>query len=258
MASAGHLKSPALTAAGFRHAFFTRRGGVSGGPYASLNFSYGVGDEARDVDENFARAAAVIGITPERTYFLSQVHGRSVVELSGNEDRRETMHVEGDALTSTSTTVACGVRTADCVPVLIACEATGRVAAVHAGWRGVEQNIVAETVKLFSTAHASTSLVAAIGPHISSAAFEVSDDVAERLQHVAGSLDVVRRDVGPKPHVDLRKIVRAQLEGAGVASPRVDDVLGCTMLEQETYFSYRRDGKRSGRHLSVIVAREPR
>jgi YfiH family protein len=247
--------SSQLRAAGFRHAFFTRRGGASAGAFASLNFSYSVGDSSANVDDNFARAAGVLGIPEERAYFLSQVHGRALVTLSGDEDRQATFHVEGDALTSRAPGVACGVRTADCVPILLANEATGAVAAVHAGWRGTEQNIAQVAVHALAEGSDARALIAAVGPHISVSAFEVSDEVAERLFVACPMEDVVRRDLGPKPHVDLRRIIRHQLERAGVSGTRIDDVPGCTHDEPERYFSYRRDGKVSGRHWSAIVPR---
>src|SRR4051812_47252069 len=76
--STQHLKSPLLERAGFRHAFFTRLGGVSDGAYSSLNFSIAVGDEPENVNENLRRAAHSLGVSVDRTYFLSQVHGREV------------------------------------------------------------------------------------------------------------------------------------------------------------------------------------
>lgn len=251
-----HLTSCLLDQAGFRHAFFTRHGGVSLGPYATLNFSYGVGDEAAHVDENFRRAERTLALEPGRLLFLSQVHGREVVETCASATRAQVLHQQGDALAGADPTLGLGVRTADCVPVLIACTKTGRAAAVHAGWRGLVSNVIAAT--LAKLAVEPSSLLAAIGPHIGVAAFEVSDDVAAELQAVAPHVDVIRREPQQKPHVDLRRIARAQLESAGVLSANIDDVAGCTYSEPDRFFSFRRDGARSGRHISVIVPRSQR
>jgi hypothetical protein len=102
-----------------------------------------------------------------------------------------------------------------------------------------------------------TDLLAAIGPHISVAAFEVSEDVAGELSSAVPGVDAVVRKRGAKPHVDLRKLVRAQLLGQGFSGTAVDDVQGCTVSDPDLFFSYRRDGAVSGRHLSAVVARGP-
>lgn len=256
MTGAGSQQSPLLRAAGFRHAFFTRQGGVSEGPYASLNFSVPVGDAPERVAENLRRAAAALGVEPGRLYFLSQIHGRDVVVLDGAEERETVLHRQGDAVASRTPGVACSVRIADCVPVLVADRSSGAVAAAHAGWRGVAAGVAAETVRtLRSMIGDEGDLIAAIGPHISVAAFEVSEDVAAQLLAASPDPDVVDRGYGPKPHVDLRRILRAQLRELGLPDDAIDDVRGCTVGDPEHYFSFRRDGKQSGRHLAAIVAR---
>jgi polyphenol oxidase len=251
---AEYLKSELLERSGFRHAFFTRRGGVSGGPFESLNFSSAVGDDPGKVSENLKLAAGALGVGAGSIYFASQVHGRGVIAVSGAEDRLRVLEQEGDGVASVTAGSACGVRTADCVPILVADARTGAVAALHAGWRGVVLGIVEAGVQVLARAGA-TDLVAAIGPHISKAAFEVSEEVADQLVAASPDPGVVDRSFGARPHVDLRRIVRAQLRAAGVADQAIDDVFGCTVADPDLFFSYRRDGPRSGRHLAAIVAR---
>lgn len=255
MNSPKSLQSPLLRARGFRHAFFTRHGGVSEGPYASLNFSTSTGDSVQNVRENLSRAAASLGIPPDRLYFLSQVHGAEAV-LVESESGTEFRHRQGDAVVGVLPGIACGVRTADCVPILIADQASGAVAAVHAGWRGVAKGVVLSTLQCLRQAlRAEGAFIAAIGPHISAAAFEVSEEVASELASAPGARDAIERHHGPKPHVVLRAIVRGQLESSGLKARDIDDVLGCTFLDADRFFSYRRDGRVGGRHLSVIVSR---
>ena len=258
MTRAHFLSSELLTREGFRHAFFTREGGASRGPFESLSFSESVGDEPEHVRENLARAAGELGVEPASIYYLSQVHGSIVHRLRGGELRLEVARMEGDALVSNVPGLACGVRSADCVPVLLADLRSGAVAAAHAGWRGCVAGVVESALgALRGLAGAQAEVVAAIGPHISLRAFEVSDEVAAELQ--AASPDpVVDRSFGAKPHVDLRRLVRAKLRAQGLGDARIDDVLGCTLSEPELFFSFRRDGARSGRHLSAIVPRAPR
>lgn len=255
MPLAEFLTSPLFARAGFCHAFFTRRGGVSEGPYASLNFSVNVGDEPERVQKNVELAADALRVSSEKIFFLSQVHGADVVELAGDESRDAVLHRTGDAIWGRASDMACCVRTADCVPVLIADRASGSVAAVHAGWRGTVAGVVKATVDVLRANSAGSNLIAAIGPHISLDAFEVSADVAETLERSSPAPGVVRQRPGEKPHVDLRKLVRAQLVALGLGSDAIDDVSGCTVLEPERFFSFRRDGRESGRLLSAIVPR---
>jgi YfiH family protein len=256
MDSAEVLISPLLTRHGFRHAFFTREGGVSTGAYSSLNFSIAVGDAEANVVENVARAATTLGVSAERVYYLSQVHGRAALSLRGDESRAEVLTREGDAVMSSNGNCAVGVRIADCVPILLADSESGAVAAVHAGWRGLVAGVVEAGVEEVRRASGSSAgIAAAIGPHISVAAFEVSEDVAETLKACSPDPDVVDRSFGPKPHVDLARIARAKLEALGIPRSSIERVGGCTYLEPQRYFSFRRDGPRSGRHLAAIVAR---
>ena len=254
--TSNRLESRLLRQAGFAHAFFTRRGGVSTGPYASLNFSSSVGDSTDNVAQNVAIAANVLGTQPSSIYFLSQVHGRDALLVTGSEDPARILELRGDAVVTTSAGVACGVRSADCVPVLFGDRRTGMVAAAHAGWRGLVAGVLKATItKLRQCAGPGAELVAAIGPHISVDAFEVGPDVAAELAALAPQSDVVRQGERGGPHVDLRAIARAELRAEGLADAEIDDVFGCTVGDPQLFFSYRRDGPRSGRHLSAIVAR---
>jgi len=206
------LASKVLQSAGFAHAFPTR-----------------------DVpDPELASAVAGGG----RIVQVKQVHGARAVLAA------ESTGQEADALVARAAggTVAVGVRVADCVPVLVASGATGDVAAIHAGWRGVVGGVVAAGVKLLGGAE----LVAAIGPCIGPCCFEVGRDVAAKIGFVA-------REQGDKAYVDLRAAVRAQLAALGVA--RIDDVPGCTRHEPERFHSFRRDGADSGRMLAAIATR---
>ncbi|HYP98393.1 MAG TPA: peptidoglycan editing factor PgeF [Polyangiaceae bacterium] len=248
------LESALLRGAGFRHAFFTRKGGVSQGAYSSLSFSVAAGDSERNVAQNVERAATVLDVASSRIHFLSQVHGRVTINLTGNETQSELIQREGDALVSRTPGLACGVRSADCVPVLLADRRSGAVAAAHAGWRGAVNGIVSSAVEALRALAPNPDLIAAIGPHISLAAFEVSEDVAQTLLDASRDPLIVDRSQA-KPHVDLRRMLRAELQALGLSHTDIDDVWGCTVLQPEHFFSFRRDGKASGRHLSAIVPR---
>ncbi|MEI8254250.1 MAG: peptidoglycan editing factor PgeF [Deltaproteobacteria bacterium] len=246
------LRAERLAAAGFTHAFSTRRGGVSEGQYASLNLGRSVGDEPAHVLENATRFAEAAGLDPARLYEVSQVHGASVITVHGDEDAVAVRARQADALVSRGAGFAVGVRTADCAPVLLGDRVTGHAAAVHAGWRGVVANVVGEAVRALGKEP--KNVIAAIGPSIGPCCFEVGDEVAISLASAAGDGIVLRK--GPSnPHVDLWRAIEHQLRAAGVG---VVDTLGrCTVCESELFFSYRRDGQRSGRMLSAVAARAP-
>lgn len=258
------LTSPLLERAGFRHAFFTREGGVSQPPWDSLNFAASTGDDPAAVRENLARAAQVLGVATERVYLLSQVHGTAHRVLTGDESWDEVVRSVGDITLSLTRDLAVGVRTADCAPVLIADRRSGAVAAIHSGWRGTVANVVRAGVRaLCDLAGGAVDLCAAIGPHIERCCFEVGPEVADELARAstAGRAAVIEAD---RPCVDLRRILRAQLEAEGVLAEAIDDVLACTVCARSPsgtgapYFhSFRRDGARSGRMLSAIVANPP-
>lgn len=250
------LTSALLTGAGFRHAFFTREGGVSPPPFDSLSFAPSVGDDPEAVRENFRRAAAMLGVEPARIFVLSQVHGVVARLIGAGDDRDDVVREAGDITLSRVRGVACGVRSADCVPVLVGDRASGAVAAIHSGWRGTTLNAAAAGVAaLRALVGAEGDLVAAVGPHIERCCFEVGDDVAAELAACSPLGDgAVIRDPGKRPRVDLRAIVRAQLEAIGLAPSAVDDVVGCTVCDRERFHSHRRDGAKSGRMLSAIVA----
>ncbi len=246
------LTSPLLSAAGFAHAFFTRQGGVSVGEFEGLNFGLNYGDSVEHVQENLRRAAATLQVAPQRIYFLSQVHGIDAVTVESSLDQEQVRTQQGDIVLTGEHGTGAAIRTADCVPVLIACRATRWVAACHSGWQGCVRGAVGAAVQALR-AHGGHDFIAAIGPHISATAFEVGIDVAAQLLDASPDKGIVLT-AGKKPHVDLRRMVRAQLREALLTEDAIDDVLGCTMQEPARFFSYRRDKNPSGRMLSVIVS----
>lgn len=252
------LRSEVLLRHGFRHGFSLRTGGVSEAPYDSLNLGRAVGDDPAAVEANHRRFAEAVGFDPAALYEVSQVHGATVHVVGPDDDPVALRRAEGDALVAPAAdpAVAVGVRVADCIPLLLADPVTGAVAAVHAGWRGTVARIVDAAIDcLEREARAQArDLIAVLGPHIRVEAFEVGEDVAARIAAEAHGEDVIRRGAD-KPHVDLARVVRAQLLARGLTEAHVDDVGGCTQTEPDRFFSYRRDGKRSGRHLGAIVAR---
>lgn len=231
---------------GLCHGFSDRRGGVSEGPYASLNLGAKWGDDPAHVRENLRRLGEEAGFDPAALRTVDQVHGIAIADASTSRDG-----TQADAVFATRESgLVAGVRTADCVPILLVDEVAGICAAVHSGWRGTVANIVAETLKELSARGASSARVlAAIGPCISVEAFEVGTEVAAQFADAFVHPATTTR---PRPHVDLRGCVRSQLLASGVLANHIEDVGGCTCREPDSYFSYRRDGAGIGQQLSFI------
>jgi YfiH family protein len=251
------LGSRLLDAHGFRHGFNLRTGGASTAePYASFNLGRTSGDDPAHVEENHGRFARALGYTHGELYEVSQVHGAAALVIDRAQGPRAFRQHEADALIAPPGGLCAGVRIADCAPVLLADVESGAVAAVHAGWRGTVAGVLeascAALLRAGSGRH--TALRAAIFPHIRACCFEVGADVAALLHEAAPGASAVD-DSRAKPHVDLAAILRAKLAALGVAAEHVDDVPGCTRCEPERFFSYRRGGKHSGRHLCAIVSR---
>lgn len=244
-----------LHAPGFpaRHAFTTRRGGVSVGPYASLNLGRVPGDDPSAVDENRRRVLAAFGADPARTAGVWQVHGTTVVDAADAGD-----DVQADAIVATVPGWTLRISVADCVPLLLAAPGRGVVAAVHAGWRGTVAGVVTATLDhLRDRAGVEPSeLYAAIGPAISGPRYQVGADVADAFSSAGlpSELVVPDRDAPGRWRASVPGAVRWQLGRAGVAAARIHDVGACTASDPDRFFSHRRDHGATGRHWALIAS----
>lgn len=243
----------ASTLDGVSHGFATRGGGVSVGPYASLNLGRATGDDEASVAENHRRLAAAAGFdgarlaTPAR-----QVHGATVVRAAAAEDAA----CDCDAVVSHEPGLVLGVRTADCVPVLLWDPVSGGAGAVHAGWRGIAASIVPAAVAAMDSPP--SRLRAAIGPSIGECCYEVDEATAARVSAAAPHAATFDSRPG-HVRIDLVAGVWGQLTGAGVPADAITEVGGCTSCRRDLFFSHRRDEGVTGRHLSFVVAgRSPR
>lgn len=199
------------------------------------------------------------GFSASRLYMATQVHGAVVIEISGRESVDEVRSVKADALVTSTPGIALAVRTADCVPVLLAAKVGGHsgsrvVAAVHAGWRGIVAGVIPAAVGVLTERGAKTSdLYAAIGPAIDPCCFEVQGDVAETLAQAVGRREIIiERGDGAKPHVDLRAAAFWSLQTSGLRREQVEVVGPCTRCAAELFHSYRREGGGVGRQFSVV------
>lgn len=247
------------------HFITTRQGGVSEGPFASLNLSEYAGDVPRRVRKNRELLAEAIGIDPEQFLAPFQAHGDkiAVVKFAFQlwEEERQTAFLQGvDAVMTNCPGVCPVISTADCVPILLYAPDVPAVAAVHAGWRGTIRQIVAKTVKkMVSTYHCDPKQIqAGIGPFIGKDAFEVGEEVADAFRASGADLSVIafRHPASGKMHIDLGEANRLQLLAAGLLPERIEMANICTYTACDDFFSARRLGVCSGRIWSGIWIKE--
>jgi YfiH family protein len=238
------------------HGFFTRLGGVSQGPYASLNCSLSSGDSPDAIRENRTRVANAIDANPERLLGLTQVHGSLVIEVT------ETWHAgqgpKADAMVTARPGIALGIITADCAPVLLCDPQAGVAGAAHAGWRGAYAGILEATVAAMRNLGAS-QIVAVIGPCIQQRSYEVGDNLRDTILERDPTDSHFFSPGSRQGHwqFDLPGYCAVRLRKSGVA---VVDSIGCDTLEDELrFFSHRRRTLREegpiGHQMSAIMLR---
>ena len=230
------LASPLLPA---RHAFFTRRGGVSRGLYASLNCGRGSGDDPAAVEANRAAAARALGVEPDALATVRQIHSARAVTVRGPGAPEE-----ADALVTDRPGLALGVLTADCAPVLLCDAEAGVAGAAHAGWRGALGGVIEATVEAMAALGARPGrIAAAVGPCIGPAAYEVGPEFEARfLDRDPASGRFFDRGA-ERPRFDLPGYVLHRLRAAGVG--RAGWTGHCTHDDAARFFSHRR-GRRTG------------
>jgi len=261
------LRCSPLLAAGFEHAFSTRRGGVSPLPAESLHLGETEqdGEASRSlVRENRRRFLGSLGLSDWPLRLIRQVHSATVEIVTEPGVSPVEPPPIADAVATRLPGILLGVQAADCLPLLLADRVTGAVAAVHAGWRGTVGLIVARTLEVMQRSfgtHPSDVLVA-LGPAIGPCCFEVGPEVAARFE----AIDPLTRThllSAPtqegKARLDLNLANLHQLRQAGVREDHVYDCKYCTVCHNDLFFSYRfeRGTERPvGRHLAVIGRRQ--
>ncbi len=235
------------------HGFFTRLGGVSEGPFASLNCSLSGADDRDAVLENRGRAARAIGALPEHLLGLSQVHGIDVV-VAGHA-WAPGAGPRGDAMVTTQRGLALGIVTADCAPVLFTDACSGVIGAAHAGWRGAVAGVLEATLGAMRALGA-RRIIAAIGPCIRQPSYEVGADLRDAV--LAASPDA-ERHFGPgvrtaRWQFDLAGYCAMRLVADGAEAVTLD---ACTLAEPGRFFSHRRrtlaGGGPIGHQISAIM-----
>jgi YfiH family protein len=225
-----------------KSAITTRHGGVSRGNYAGFNLADHVGDDPRAVGENRETLRTDLGL-PQEPCWLQQVHGARIVNAAS-----PPQDLESDGSFAMEPGVVCAVMTADCLPILLTDKQGTRVAALHAGWRGLAAGIIEQGVDALDTSP--EHLLAYLGPAIGPEAFEVGTEVRETFcDHDPNAANAFRAADPGKWMADIYRLAHQRLNARGLKH-----VYGggrCTFSEEEDFFSYRRDDT-CGRMASLI------
>lgn len=242
---------------GVRVAFTQRGGGVSQGGYGSLNLGSHVDDDPAKVRENRRLVRVAFGVEEAPCVVPNQIHGDTVLTVS---DAESVSYVQQDADQGADGVIVAVPRIAsllcfaDCMPVIIV-SPTGHFAVVHAGWRGVENEIAAKAVRLLADLdaailgdRAARSFNVYLGPYIHAECFETSSEVHHRFTDKFGG-----RCALDSRHIDLGQAQRVSLCAAGIDGDRIADAGVCTVCENDLYFSYRAQNGRCGRHGAFAV-----
>jgi polyphenol oxidase len=242
--------------AGLRHGFFTREGGHSQGIYASRNCGLGSGDDPAAVRRNRQSVAAALGAEPANLLSVYQVHGNTVIHSTEPWDA--SARPKADAIVTRRPGLAVAILTADCAPVLMADTTVGIVGAAHAGWKGAIGRVLESTIdEMERLGGHRRHIVAAVGPTIGQAAYEVGQEFYDRFlaSEPGNARFFVASDRPGHYRFDLPAYCAFRLEALGLQQVEVIDA--CTYSEEQRFFSYRRATHRGetdyGRQISAVM-----
>ena len=246
-----HFETPRRFPA-FRCFVSQRGGGESAAPYASLNLGFSVGDDERAVVRNRERLFDLAGVDAAQVVSCRQVHSATVAHVGPGDGGRGALDLESavdecDGLLTTSPGLHLMVQSADCPLVAIFAPPALGVVAVHSGWRGTAASIVPRAVQQLevATRSAARTFHAVLTPAIGGCCYDVGPNVLEAME----SFGVAARPSSRAGHgfLSLRRVIRQQLEAAGVPGGHIEVNDDCTRCRHDLYYSYRHAGARTGR-----------
>jgi polyphenol oxidase len=245
---------------GIKAGFTTRLGGLSPAPYSTCNLGFISGDKPENVAANWRQTLATQGLIKHRLALPRLVHGSEMAWVEGLGDPEMRLTTGGfhrhappdcDAVATQDRRWALAVTMADCMGILITDPTTGLIAAVHAGWRGTRDRILEVTLRqLLQAGRArAESVRLCLGPALSAPRLELGPEVTATMAKpylvpIAGA---------EKQGLDMRAWNRDQARSCGIRHEHIEEIPYCTFDNPELFFSYRRDGKASGRMAAIIA-----
>ena len=241
------------------HGFSTRIGGASVLSHtSSLNLAFGRGDDRDTVLCNVSRFADAVGFPADELISVPQIHSDVIIdankEMLGEGVFKDTDKA-GDGYIITERGVFAAVKTADCVPILIADKNKKAVCAVHSGWRGTAKTISKNAINKMTDEYKipKDDIICAIGPAIGKCCFEISNEVVEALSHICYYDKYVNKKSNGKYMLDLKGINKQILINCGIKEENIDVSNICTKCDKDLFYSYRRQGESAGRNAAFIM-----
>lgn len=236
-------------------AFSTRNGGISAAPLNSLNFSISQGDSQRNVRTNYKILGAELGLDPLSVVTCKQIHGDNVEIL----DAIPSSSPVADATITSAPGIFLGIKTADCLPILLLDSNKRIAAAVHAGWRGTVLRITRNVIRLMQSRFRCrpSDILVALGPAIGPCCYEVDDAVLVPFRREIPDPERFitfgrQADQGVSYRLNLAEANCWELTAEGIPPQNIRRVELCTCCNPDLFFSHRRDGAASGRHIALV------
>lgn len=244
-----------------KHAIFTRHGGVSRSPFASLNLGPSVGDAPQAVAQNLARACRVLGTSPDQTVSCHLTHSADI--LSVNRRNRQRVMGYGDGLITVDPAIYLTMRFGDCTPLILFDPVRRAIGLAHAGWRGTMKNVAGSIVEAMVNrlGCAAENMIAVIGPAIGPCCYEVGPEVRQAADRTFSEADTLfsrpgRNGRSRPAHFDLWEANQRQLAAGGVT--QIIQSKLCTACRTDLFFSHRAEQGRTGRFGVIIGLEEQR
>ncbi|MGM0496665.1 MAG: peptidoglycan editing factor PgeF [Bacteroidota bacterium] len=241
------------------HYISGREGGISDGNFESLNLSFSVSDEKKNVQENRKRLADELQIGPETLLFPWQTHSGNIKIIVNPEEKRDNLGGT-DGIITNLPGLCISVLTADCVPITFYDPSKQVIGVVHSGWRGTVKGIAGKMAQTFISEFNSkpSDILVGIGPSIGPDTYEVGKNVIDEVKNTFGKEAelILQEEKKNKAYLNLWKANRILLEHAGIPSENIETAYICTYTDQEYFFSARRLGKDCGRYGAGIMLKE--
>jgi YfiH family protein len=237
-----------------QHGVFTRLGGVSRGPFSTLNLSSSVCDEPEAVAENRRRFYAAMEVDPSSAIRTLQVHGTHVEAVDARDVQRIQRNTDG--LVTRTPGLALVMAFADCVPIMLYDPVEAVIGLAHAGWRGLVGGVCQAAVRRMEDAHScqASNIRAGIGPAIGACCYEVGPEVVGAFEAAFGDISgLIRRAPDGSQRLDLWAASTLALQEVGVAQIELSRI--CTACCVDQFYSHRREAGQTGRFGTLIALR---
>ena len=244
---------------GLFHAVTTRQGGISTGPFTSLNLGLNTGDVSHHVLHNRRKVLSALGWKPESLISPIQIHGNRVVTVTQGFSGRGTGDIDlgfggADGLLTREKGLMLMIKVADCFPVFLYDPLKKAIGLIHAGWRGAASGIITSGIEAMGASFGCKpeNIEAGIGPGIGTCCFVVGADVREAFKKQNLGTAVLRTDEGKRLHCDLKQVISRELLTCGLRKDNIGTADACTCCNEALFYSHRRDNGKTGR-MAVLI-----